>query len=136
METKPLTKKRREKIFIQQYLLDCICLDDYDIAEPANDTEKLERVVEIFKAEKGWEVERCGPVVAFQNWLQGLCSALPIAFYNTDIIELAQKQGVLPENPTEKQSDKILERYWRYMTMRFFELYRSYTGKEIGVGRS
>ena len=127
---KPKTAYQQQKSFIEKYILDCICSDGYD-QEPKTDAEKLEFLVDCFRSEYGHEIDRQGPHGAFGDWIMGLPSSFCIVFSNYDILELAKKQGTLPENATEKQEDVILEKYPRYITMRTFELYRKLTGKTM-----
>lgn len=82
-----------------------------------------------FTSEYGWMIERVGKINAVREWLQGL--ALNIAFYNSDIIDLAIKSGSLPENHTEKQADKILDNYWYFMAMRLRWIWRNMGGIKI-----
>jgi hypothetical protein len=39
--------------------------------------------------------------------------------------------GYLSHDATEKQEDVVLEKHWRYMTMRCFALYRKLTGIDL-----
>ena len=58
------------------------------------------------------------------EWLQGL--ALPIAFYNSDILQLAKDWGSIPHDATEKQEYKILDNYWRFMAAKILQLIDGY----------
>lgn len=123
-----MSKQVEQKRFIHQYILDCVDSSGYGV-ETETDITKIVFLLNTFKAEYGWAVQRMGNHKAFAEWLQGLPSCLNIAFMNCDILALATKQGTLPDSPTEKQEDAILEKYWRYMTMRVFELHRKLLGK-------
>jgi hypothetical protein len=88
------------------------------------DKEKMQFVYNCFYSELyKWQSHKNIQTV-FAEWLQGLPSACYIPFYNSDIIELAEKiNGTIY---TDKQADKILENYWRFMTGIFFRLFRQY----------
>jgi hypothetical protein len=121
---------KEQKAFIEKYILDCIDGEGYGVS-PKTDREKIEFLIETFKREKSYEIDRIGISRAFTDWLQGLPSCFNIEFENYKILELMHDQGSLPHNATEKQEDAMLEKYWRYMTMRCFELYRKLTGIQL-----
>lgn len=108
------------------YILDCISAEGYSVPEPTNDKEKLQFLYNTFHSEYGWSVIRNGEFNALVSWLQGLPTCCTIAFYNGDVLKLAQKWGSLPEKPTEKQEEKILETYWAFMAMRIMGLMRKH----------
>lgn len=102
-----LTKEQNQKV--NQYIIDCIDSECYGV-ETKTDKEKLSFIFDTFKKEKGWEINqrRKNTQVIFADWLSGLPSCFNIEFMNYKILELAKKWETLPENPTEKQEDKIL----------------------------
>lgn len=117
-------KNVREKI--QKYLLDCMDFSGYIgyglDAEPENDREKVLACYNIFKTEKEWEIPRIGERKAFQDWLQGLASALTVDYTYYD-------QGKLLENwleVSEAEADRMVESdtFWNYCTRAFFEMLR------------
>lgn len=55
------------------------------------------------------------------NYLMGLPSSIDIAFENYKILKLAKLWNSLPENATEKQEDKILENYWKFMALQIIK---------------
>ena len=75
--------------------------------------EKTNYIFDRFKSEYGWKISRVGKQAAIAEWLQGL--ALPIAFYNDDIIDLAIECGSIDENPSDKLKQKVLNNYWSFM---------------------
>jgi len=85
---------------------------------------KAKFISDRFDSEYGWRVKQIGQMGAMIDWLQGL--AIDIPFYNSDILEIAKKGGSLPQNPTEKQEDKILENYWRFMANETLKIFRKY----------
>jgi len=116
---------RYDKKKIDKYILDAIDPSGYEVTAE-KDVEKLLFLHDTFIAEYGWHVEQVGFYNALTGWLQGLPSSISIAFYNHDILELAVLWGSLPDNATEKQEDKILEKYWQFMAMRIQQLFRQY----------
>ena len=88
--------------------------------------EKIDFVRECFNSEYGWRVDQVGEVRALIDWLQGLPSAVNIAFYNDDIVSLAKAWGSIPEDATEKQEDKILENYWNFIANKLSQLMHGY----------
>lgn len=116
-------KQAEQKAFINKYILDCIDGVEYK-KELETDKEKINFLLETFESEFGWRVDQTSKHRAFEEWLSGLPSCFNIVFTYCDIIKLAKEQGTLPQDATEKQENNICEKYWRYMTMRVFELHR------------
>ncbi len=110
------------------YLLDAMRdkLEEYDFTAPEgmDNEEVADRVRMIFCSEYQWQLERYGVIRAIQEWLQGL--ALPIAFDNWDIINLAKDWRSIPEDATERQEDKILDNYWHFMANKLSQLFDGY----------
>ena len=106
----------------KQLIIDCIDLSGYDI-KVNTPIEKIREVEKIFYTEYGYMINRVGKLKALIEWLQGLPSVLTIPFYNVEIIEIAKKWGSLKMNATEKQEDKILLNYWRFMANQLLQLF-------------
>jgi hypothetical protein len=105
---------------VKQYLIDCIDTE-------GTAAEKIEFARDRFNSEYGKLIHYYGnEQLTIQNWLQGLCSAVPIAFMNVEILELAKQWGSLPEDATEKQEDKILANYWNFMAAKLLQLFNGY----------
>ena len=85
--------------------------DDCDFSEKTK-REKVEYMKKTFHKEKQWEIDRYNERTACLNWLQGLCSTVPIVFYNSEILEMFTKWGLLSDNPTETQEFHVLDTYW------------------------
>lgn len=119
---------RKAENLATEHLLDAIDSSGFEGCDYFNycntDKEKAQFSYHRFKSEKGWHVERVGEFHAVVDWLQGL--ALNISFNNVDIIANAKKWGSLPENATESQEDKILEKYWLFMAMRLTGLWNKH----------
>ena len=108
---------------VKRYILDCIG-EDRDGKDLPDTQAKIAWIQDTFTSEYGWRVTQVGRQAACVDWLQGL--ALPIAFMNADILELARAWGSLPEGATEKQEDKILANYWRFMAAKVCQLMDGY----------
>jgi hypothetical protein len=120
------TNSKNHPVF--QYLINCIP-DPQDVKEnygldkaPETLPERLRIVIDTFKSEFSHEIKRQGQYKAFTEWLTGLPSALDIDFENWKILQLAEKWESIPVNATEKQQDKILENWWNFITIKFFQL--------------
>ena len=113
----------------KQYILDNITSDGYieeGQKEPSTDKEKLQFLMDTFKSEYGWAIERYGIYKAFTEWLMGLPSVFSIDFMNYDILQLAKKWGSIPENATERQENKILANWWNFITVKTFQLFNKH----------
>jgi len=115
-----MTKKYAQE---EAYILAVISNENYSQQELTTEKEKLQFLYDTFIAEYGWHIKRYGMQKALCEWLQGLPSAINIAFYNHDIIALAKQWGSLPENATERQEDKIIDRYFVFMAVRILNLW-------------
>lgn len=108
-------------------LLACMDVSGYDVKTATDTPQKLAAaVLDIFKQEKGWQIEKQGEQVAALEWLQGLASACSIPFYNGEIITLGKLWGAIPENATEKQEEKWLALYWPMMASKLLQLFSGY----------
>jgi hypothetical protein len=58
----------------------------------------------------------------FADWLMGLPSALNVEYRHHAILELAEKWGAIPGNATEKQQDRILQNWFYFAALKFFQL--------------
>lgn len=106
----------------EQYVLNCIDFDGYDI-QANTAKQKIQAFIDCFYSEYSHEIKRQGSVQkAIEEYLRGLPSHTNIDFYNHDILKRAVEFKALPENATEKQEDKILDKYWSFMAMRIMSL--------------
>ena len=107
----------------KRYLLDC--LSETTDGEPLPTyAERIAYAHDRFRSEYKWAIATMGEQRACEEWLQGL--ALPIAFYNHDIIELAKSWGSIPQDATARQEDKIIDNYWRFMAAKLCQLHNGY----------
>ena len=110
---------------VKKYILNAID-PDYCEADPDNIKSLIDGLKKSFYIEHGFNVERIGEQAAFAEWLQGLPTACGIDFQNYEILKLAVLWGSIPENATEKQEDKILENWWRFIAAKTCQLFRGY----------
>jgi hypothetical protein len=114
------TNSKNHPVFA--YLLEAIEIEEN---QTATNSEKIKYVLDCFNSEFNHpqNKKRYSNLQArFAEYLQGLPSCINIAFYNSDILELAEKWGSLPPDATEKQEDKILANYFNFMACKFFQL--------------
>jgi hypothetical protein len=114
MKTKYLTLS-------EQIILGSIDLDGYDVSANT-DLEKINEVYDIFKSERYHEIKRKGERKAFEEWLQGLPSALSVPCYYHEILGRAYLHGEINATATEEQEDAYLKQYWAKLTKAFFTL--------------
>ena len=96
----------------KQYILDQITDDGWD--NPLTDRrEKIAHIIDRFHNEYGHEIPRQGKPKALAEWLSGM--ALPIATYNSEIIDLAIEMGSIDENPSDNLIDRVLDNYYPFM---------------------
>jgi len=122
-----MKKEMRKKI--EQYIIDHIDSECYDVVTNTA-AEKLTFLEKTFILEKQWRLDRnANKQTIFKGWLQGLPSCFTIEFENYKILKLAKSWGSLPENPTEKQEDKILDTYWGFMAFQTLKLIETYKNR-------
>jgi hypothetical protein len=109
---------------------------DYLGKEDATTEEKIELLKADFYATQKWHVDRVGQQRAIVEWLQGLPSGIDILFMNYDILQYAKKIGSLPENPTERQEDKILDNWWNLCGTKLNQLFNGYRVPKIGANNN
>jgi len=92
----------------KDFILGCL-----DVDKKTSRAERVKYLLNRFTKECGFNIERLGKRKALADWLSGL--AIPIPFYNGDIIELAKNMGSVDSELTTKQEDKIINSYWDFM---------------------
>lgn len=105
---------------VKNYLIECMS------SEAATVEGKIEETKASFIAEMGWNVDQVGEQRALENWLQGLCGAVSVEFWNNEILLMAIRWGSLSENHTEPQGRKILDNYWRLLSAKLGQLFRGH----------
>ena len=92
------------------YLMDC--LSGYDEHTGTRPKDILEYIFKRFYSEYGYNIERSGKHKAMTEWLQGL--ALPIPFYNHEIIQLAKDMGSIRKNASKRIQERVIENYFSF----------------------
>lgn len=110
---------------VKQYILDGVDGSGYD-RDPQTDADKVRFLRETFYAEYGWQVAKLGEVAALREWFAGLPLACNTAFYNDDIIALAIKWGSINAEPTDTQSQKILDNWFNLLAVKTSQLFRKF----------
>ena len=106
-----------------QYLLDGISFDGYGLPEPRTNKDKINLFFGVFMSEYGYNLKRMSEWDALTEWLSGLPSVIHMDFNNYDILERAKKYGSLAPGATEKDQDKLLDNYWRFMANKLIKLH-------------
>lgn len=122
MET---TKRMNLDKVAKSYILDAIDGDAYD-AVLNTDAERVQFLLNTFRNEYGYMIERVGFCNALREWFMGLPSAIHIDFENYKILQIAVEWGSLPEKYTERQADKILENWFNLMAVKTCQLFKKY----------
>ena len=99
-------------------LLESIDLEYLELPESASIDDKLKAAKACFYSELGFRVKQTSQKEAIKDWLQGLCSAVSVPFYNCDIVQWGLDSGVLDLSKCKRDSTKdsakidFIERYW------------------------
>lgn len=108
---------------IKSYITDRIDGSGYD-KDPKTDREKFDFLMDTFRSEAGWSIERVGIQTALKDWLSGLPSCFGLDFTYCDIIATAKAWGSLDESSTEAQTDKICQNWFNFMAVKIIQLDR------------
>ncbi len=115
---------------VKAYIIDCINGEPYG-KELETDKDKVLFLRECLNSEYGHMVKRVGEHKALAEYYAGLPSICTLAFYNTDILNLAVLWGSLPENYTEKQAFKILDNWFSFVANKTTQLFRKHSKGEL-----
>jgi hypothetical protein len=122
------------------YILNSIDGDGYGV-NLATDKQKIDFVYNTFKSEYAHNIKYYGgnEVRAFAEYLPGLPSCINIEYRNEEILNLAFEWGSIMSSdwgtwgasPKEaKQAQKILDNWFNYIAINFFQLKNKLTNKE------
>lgn len=128
MKTTQLTPRQQLDRTVKGYIIDCIDSEAYEV-ETTTETEKLQFLYNTFLSEYWRHQEqyfRGNKYKAFESWIQGLPSVFNIDFEYYRIIELAKLWGSIPAGASERQEDKILDRWFNFITVKTFQLFRKH----------
>ena len=111
-------RKNYSKAF-KTLLLSCVDNSDYSDVELKTDKEKELFLVETFKSEMQWSLDRGGVFKAANNWLRGLAGACSVPYWNDEI--RAFMKGI--EYTVVKDESLIVDHYWDRMANEVCKLY-------------
>ena len=109
--------------------MDCLDITPYTGEHNMNDKEQLQFLLDTFQKEALYKYNliRLGSIdKCFQDWLAGLPSIFNIDFNNYDIWKKAVELELLPANPTDKQIDAFLPKWFHTIQFRTFVLMRKH----------
>ena len=106
---------------IQEYIIDCIWSEDHADFRSWTKRQKVQHLHDTFVSEYGWKGTT---VYQIKSWFQGLPSSINFVFYNTDILDLAIKWGVLTENSTDDEEWKVIHNYFYVMAVNAYKLFK------------
>ena len=123
---------RLAKLHIIEALRDKLDDHEYDNAYTMTNKEVGQAGAKIFADEYQYRVDQVGPQTAAMDWLQGL--AINVEYRNHAILELAREWGSIPPDATERQEEKLLNNYWRFMAVKTLQVFNGYgIPKDEGV---
>lgn len=108
---KGIEMKLHHTIYKEKYkdfILSCL-----DVEKETSRDQRIEHLFDRFNSEYGFNIKRLGKRKALAEWLSGL--AIPIPFYNSDIITLAKTMGSVNSDLSSTQEDNIINGYWDFM---------------------
>ena len=121
------------------YILNAVESDGYDVNayEVHTNQGKIDFVYKCFVSEY-WYTEhkryyKGNEMLAFESWLMGLPSCFNVDFQNYRIIEIAKEWGSLPAEASEKQEDKIINNWFHFIAVKFFQLKKQLENNSIKV---
>lgn len=127
MKKNPRDYKRGGAMFA--YLLDSVYSDDFD-TEKMTDKERIEFLLDTFFEEMCKNDRRRMCVLdLLREWLQGLPSAINVAFCYSDISEIGKKMGYYKDARSEA---RFINNWWSILAKQILRLARIY---EIEMSR-
>ena len=87
----------------------------YMAGEKINPPHPMEIFFSIFTDEYRWNIVKEGEFVALQEYLQGLPNAIELPMWHCEQIALAKKFGSIPQDATEKEEQKIIDNFYKFM---------------------
>ena len=127
MKKNPRNYKRGGKMFA--YILDSVYSDEID-TESMTDKERIEFLLDTFLVEKYKDDRRrmC-TFELLREWLQGLPSAISVAFYYGDIAAIGKSIGYCKDARSEA---RFINNWWGILAQNILRLARIY---EISMSR-
>lgn len=112
---------------VNQYIMQCIDLEPYIGEHNLSDAEQLQELFNTFKSEYLYEenLKRYGtPVRCFQEWIAGLPTVFNVDYQNFDVWNKAVQLEILKPEPTDRQIENLLGRWFHIIAQRTFMLMR------------
>jgi len=110
---------------VKAYIIDNIDSSGYE-ASPETDEEKVRFLSDTFHSEYGFRIPQIGKQRALKEWFSGLPSSCSIAFYNHDILKLAEKWGYLSPDATESKQEKIINNWFNQLAAKTDQLFNKH----------
>lgn len=117
------------KKLVNHYIMQCIDLEPYLGNHSLSDTEQLQELFNIFESEYLYEnnLKRYGTQVrCFQEWIAGLPTVFDVDFTNFGIWNKAIELQILKPDPTDKQIENLLQRWFHIIAQSTFMLMRKH----------
>lgn len=127
MKKNPRNYKRGGAMFA--YILDSVCSDDVD-TDSMTDKEKIEYLLDtLFDEKVKYHRRRMCVFDLLREWLQGLPSAINVAFYYSDIAVTGKSMGYCKDARSEAH---FINNWWGILAQQILRLARIY---EIDMSR-
>ena len=120
-----ITRKEQTEM-ICQYLLEAVNRSDYFDFDITSDKQAVNAVMEDFENATNFPVNLHNfpnRQDRFADWLMGLPSSFNVDYENHRILALARAWGSLAKKATEREEDKILANWWKYIAAKFLQLH-------------
>ena len=106
----------------EKYFLSRIDASGYDVKQPKTDKEKVIFLLNTFKSEKSWELQKSKNWKSvFKDWTQGLPSSFNIDYTDYDISNLMWLFGFQIED-----EERAVDEYWNSLPQVFYSLIKKY----------
>lgn len=112
--------------FIKKYIIDHIDGSGYDLPEIEGEAAKVKFLRDTFRAEYGWHADRVGEIKALTEWFAGLPSSCTVAFYNDEILALAEQWGYLDKDAPPHKQQRILDNWFNLVANKTAQLFKSH----------
>ena len=115
-----MSKSTDAKKTVKAYLLE-VCTEEMEENNFPATMEGLKDYLNFREDEYKWNIDRIGRQNATREWLMGL--ALPIHFWNDDIVDFCDELGVTAKRKTyEKTIIDTINKYWSAMAKNVCEV--------------
>ena len=111
---------------VKRYLIDLITVPEGYDAAPTTQAEYIDFARRAFEREMRHEISYYGKLKAIDNWLQGLCSVVPVEFRNYEIVQLGIDWGALPMHPSDCQARRWLDNWFNLLASKLLQIFTGY----------